>query len=454
MIFAPATRRATAAEWLGQPIWLTLLYGQSRAAGNAAGTNVCDASTTSAEEPDLVLRMACPGSPGMTVGRLYLPEWSHVLLPYLDCPPLTRFPTPDGLPGFFAIGQHHGSSLWWRTAQDRALGRPLKRRVLMACGVGGRSIAELSKGAPPITGAHDTLNVGQLDTFVCYDRMIGMVTRLRDLCLRNHGVPLRIESVRWLQGEADGGDGTPEATYEAAQRALYADLRADLAAICGQTEPFPIISDFVPAQGTGEGNPIAFAQERVALANADGLSYGIGPVYQHAFASASHMSPQGVILLAERFARAEEDLLAGIAPSWLRSTLQIDGSRILVNLIGAQGAAVADTKLLPDAGNLGFRLSGGNGATITGVTVETARIVIQCSAAPGGGATFRYAFDGPGNDDPALDGNSDGNFTNDFGETGRCGAWGNIRDSSAIASARLSGQFIYRFLSSFRATIA
>jgi hypothetical protein len=446
MIFAPAIRRITAAEWLGQPIWLTLLYGQSRAAGNADGTTNCDVSTTTAEEPELVLRMACPASPGMAFGRDYREEWSHILLPYVDCPPLARFPTPEGLPGFFALGQNHGSSLWWRAAQDRALGRPLKRRVLMAAGVGGRPIADLKKGAPPFVGA--------FDTFGCYDRMIRMVTRLRDLCLRNHGVPLRIETVRWMQGERDGALGTPEATYEAEQRAMFADLRADLAAICGQAEPFPILFDFVPAQGSGEGNPIAFAQERVALANADGLSYAIGPIYWLGYATASHMSSQGVILLAELFARAEEGLLAGVAPSWLRSAIQIDGSRILVNLIGAQGAAVADTTLLPDPGDLGFRLSGGNGATITGVTVETARIVIQCSAAPGGGASFRYAFDGPGNDDPALDGDLDGNFTNDFGETGRAGAWGNIRDSSAIPSARLSGQFLYRFLSSFRATIA
>jgi len=423
--------------WDGVPIEMIVLYGQSRADNRAEGTNVCFAWATTARNPEMALMMNAPSEPGLPFERPYEARWSTRFEPLVDCGPQQGFICDvggvDTLVQFLQLGQSAGPMTYRFAARDANGEGPQRRWLFLAAGVGGLSIAQLSKGASPFVGTHGT--------FVPYARMIAAVTQANTLATTVYGVPLVVRAVLWAQGERDGVLGTAPATYKAAMATLAADVTADIQTITGQVAAPLFATDLVPPPGDGSGNttPISMAQAEGVLEDVTGRVYGIGPVYQHPFLSPSHMSVAGVVAWSEQWANALYPLMRdGTAPTWLRyGTPSVAGNVITLPTIGAQGDLVLDVTTLPLAPNHGFVLTG-TAAVITGVSVSGSVVTITCDASPAGG-TLGYA-------DTLAGGNAGGT-------TGYAGAYGNVRDSSGEASILVPGVTLRRFLQSFRVAL-
>jgi hypothetical protein len=93
-----------------------------------------------------------------------------------------------------------------------------RRFIASACGVGGRSIAALSKGASP--------NL--------YKRVTDAIEIAYGLA-QAEGKTYRIPAFCWLQGEAN--NATVKDTYKAALKAYRDDVHADILALTGQSPP-------------------------------------------------------------------------------------------------------------------------------------------------------------------------------------------------------------------------
>jgi hypothetical protein len=132
--------------------------------------------------------------------------------------------------------------------------------------------------------------------------------------------------------------------------------------------------------------------------------------------------------------------MRGTPPAWARFT----GFSRTANVVTVTAALpvaplVFDEVTVPAQAAKGFVLSNAPGVTITSVAIASATTIeVTLSATPPAGATLTYAFEGPGN-----------------GGVGPvAGAWGNVRDSSAVASTNVPGAVLYNFVSQWRATIA
>lgn len=416
-------------DYLGRPIHVVLAYGQSRANNSAEGTAECFAWATRIQDLERGVMMEAPAMPGLPFERDFQTASATRFVPLRDCSSV--------LPGYTdasyrVIGQSLGPSVWWLLRRDRAGYGPEVRRAYQALGVGGTSVAQLSKGAAPY--------VGSWGTFVIYDRAMAAITRMRDLARAVHGVEIIVDAVLWLQGEQDGNLGTARATYRTAMQTLFNNLRTDIAVITGQTSPIPIIMDFTPVEGAGSNQAaeVQMGQHEHAQANADGLTYSIGPSYWHEFRSASHMSVGGVVLLAERFGRAMDALRRGTAPryAFIGSTAT-DATGITVTLNLPSNPVVYDAVTVPAATNWGFTLAG-TAATITGVSITGPNTVRVATSASAAGGTLEYATSGPGNSS---------------GATGFCGGYGNLRDATRVASEFVPGINLFNFVASWKGTV-
>jgi hypothetical protein len=415
---------------------MVALYGQSRADNRAEGQFKFYAPSRTAQQPDLALRMRGPSSPGLPFERPYEARWTDRFEPMRDGTGLDRWPTlVNGVENNFAylqLGQSAGSLLWRMVDKDAAAQRPPRRWLFLAGGIGGASIAVLSKGGSD-TFAHGT--------FSPYQRFMDAVTQANRVARSVYGVPLIVDAVVWAQGEKDGELNTPPATYQAALAQLVVDLTGDLQATTGQAAPPYFVTDLIPPRGTGNGQytAISQAQEAATLADTTGLLHAFGPLYHLPFKSSQHHSVEGVVLWGEMIAEAVYPLItAGVSPTWLRrGTISVSGSTITIPTIGAQGPLVLDTMTVPLAPNHGFHLSG-TAATITGVSVSGTTITITCSASPTGG-TLHYAG--------ILAGG------NNNGATGYAGAYGNVRDSYGVPSALVPNNTLRRFLAAFQVVL-
>jgi hypothetical protein len=137
-----------------------------------------------------------------------------------------------------------------------------QRLVGNEAGIGGKAIAELSKGASP----------------EYYDRLTDLATlgkSVADGLSATYGIGALI----WMQGESD--QTTSRATYLAAMRALYADFIADVAVgICSQTEPPALFTYQTVARNVNyDGTDLGVQMAQLDMATQDAGVYMIGPIY-------------------------------------------------------------------------------------------------------------------------------------------------------------------------------
>ena len=426
------------------PVEIVLVYGQSRAGDHSEGTAICYPAMVGRTSDRLAMlnNVRAPGGP-YEADFVSTGYYASAFTTLTDC----RYGTwvSDGAGGYTGhtnvvgdpVGQSLASMAFYLDAQDVAAGRPLCRRIFIAAGVGGRTLAQLSKGAAPWAGG--------FGTFVIYDRLRRMVQRAVALASALWGQSCRIGSVLWLQGEAEFAIGTTQAAYTTGLLQLISDLRTDLAADTGNASPFPFIMDQVSSDLKGGANPASLAQDAIAAANADGWTYSLGASYGMPFNASdptgtgtAHMTAQGVVAWGEAFGMAREAIRAGTPRGLCRVT---SASRV-GNVVTLQasvpvGSLVIDTTTMPDPGSYGFKLRDTGGATISSVAVSGSSITVTLSQAPAGGATLEYAHENPSGvvGSGAASVNRLDGYTDIAGIPAKtAGAWGCIRDQRAEVS--------------------
>lgn len=425
-------------------VYCTLAYGQSRADNRSEGTGIVYTTTKYSRNNTRVFMMDNDRAPGHQFEADFAPTEGSSLVPFFD----GRNNTSSGTPTSKSpLGQSLGSSLVLLDALEEADGEDQRRRMYMATGEGGRLLSELQKGAIAF--------VGSGGTFVIYDRIFKMLTRAQTFSTALE-LGFVVEAIYFLQGEADASNGvmTSKEVYKSLRTQLFSDLRADIVTQTGQTTPVEIITDIVAGtptgtSGAGVGSDVLIAQVEMAVENADGHTWCVGPNYQLPFFSSEHMSTDGVTLLGEMFARARYKVRLGQTPSFLYATdYSLVGNTITITCNVPTTPLVIDTTNLPNAtgtsatGHVlykGFEVTDGSGVTITNVSVNDTQIVLTLSGIPTGTVRVRYAMNGLGN------------TTYTDTATGRTdihtpGSWGNIRDSQAIASYFVPNAYLRNFL--------
>lgn len=430
-----------------ETIYVTFAYGQSRASDRAEGNGIVLNTTAYVRNNTRIFMMDNARAPGHALEADFNLTDANNLVPFYDG---RGNNSSGGATANSPLGQSLGSSLVYLDMLEEAAGDAQKRRSYISAGEGGRLISEISKGADPW--------VGSGGTFVIYDRLIKMLTRTQSLAA-SRGFATKVECIYFLQGEADANNGvmTPKAVYTAARNQLFADMRADVVTLTGQTEPVEILTDItactaIGGVGRGVGSDVIIAQVEMAIANADSHTWCVGPGYYLPFFATQHMTKEGVVMLAEMFAHARHQLQQGATPNFLYATdFSLVGNTITITCNVPEPPLLIDETTVPAATGTnsggavlvdGFELTDGSSRTITSITCGTNTITLTLSGTPSGTVRLRYAMNGMGNT-AYTDTN-----------TGRTdvmtpGSWGNIRDSRDTASYFVSGGHIRNFLCPF-----
>jgi hypothetical protein len=137
-----------------------------------------------------------------------------------------------------------------------------QRMVGNEAGIGGKTLAELSKGASP----------------EYYDRLTDLATLGKSVAT-GLSATYGIAAFLFMQGESD--QTTTYASYLAAMRQLYADFLADVAVgICDQTEPPAMFTYQTVARNVNyDGTALGVQMAQLDMATQDAGVYMIGPIY-------------------------------------------------------------------------------------------------------------------------------------------------------------------------------
>ncbi|WP_201283138.1 hypothetical protein [Klebsiella pneumoniae] len=140
---------------------------------------------------------------------------------------------------------------------------PDRLLVVSSCGVNGRTIEALSKGADP----------------ELYNRITQAVSQIKAIA-EGDGKTFGIGAFCFLQGEWNystsyGGDGTREG-YKALQRQLYSDFVSDF---CSQQQPPAMFTYQTSATYTSDSHELGVGMAQLDLATEGGNIYGVCPSY-------------------------------------------------------------------------------------------------------------------------------------------------------------------------------
>lgn len=281
-----------------------------------------------------------------------------------------------------------------------------QRLVASEAGIGGKTIAELSKGASP-----DYFN-RLLECATLGETVAGADT---------YG----IAAFLWMQGESD--QTTNKATYLAALRALYADFLADVAVAIAAQDKMPAMFTYqTVARNTNyDGVDLGVQMAQLDMATTDDGVYMVGPIYNVPDSNNIHLPTNGYRWVGAQFGKVMHRVLTR-GHRWkplhpLRITRR--AAEILVDLhvpyppiaseafwrsttTGGENTATTHT-------DLGFSVVTSAGGTLEIDTVTLAsgtQVLITLAAPPPAGTTVyvRYADGahvGSGNirdSDPAL----------------------------------------------------
>lgn len=436
-------------DWWDSDWHITGTHGQSRSANAAEGTDVCYAPTEVALSPGQHIMMNNDRAPGHDPEEDWYEYQASDITDFVDG--RGTLANPKQRP----LGQSLGTLMERLKDADVANGRSAKRRLYYAGGEFGKKISTLTKQADPF-------DFGDGVAVQLYERNLRMLNRSAQLA-RAYGRNPIVETMLFLQGEADGdkrkGTQTALSTYKTQLAQLIADFRADIPVITGQTSPFEFIMDFVASvpmspnlNGCGVGVPATLAQIELAIENSDGHTWSIGPNYWLPFFGAEHMAVESVVRLAEMFGLARALLFDGGQPTFLYAkTFSVVDNLIIIECNVPVGSLTFDTTELPDATGTsldniqfvkGFEVTSDEGITITDVSLNDNFITITLSARPTQAPfSVGYAYNGFGNVD----------YVDVV--TGRSlqtpGAWGNVRDERATNSLMVPGAKLRNYLSQF-----
>lgn len=240
--------------------------------------------------------------------------------------------------------------------------------ILLSCGVGGQSLASLSKGASP----------------EYYNRIISGLTQIRDHATFA-GKEFSVALIKYTQGEQDYSDGTggdhPDvASYMAGVQQLRDDINADIETIFanGQKPPAFFLSQTSGQFTTDTTNlHVGTAQLRL-VSEVDGF-FPVSPNYPVVDVTSAHPDNNGYRWLGQYEGRAWSQVLVhGRRPNIVyprRATWEAATGEVIIDLCSTGGPVVAgqpwDGFTQTDLDNFG--ISAKAGATV--VALDNVRLV-------------------------------------------------------------------------------
>lgn len=190
-----------------------------------------------------------------------------------------------------AVNGWRKQQLAWRGLLSDAT----RRLVGTACGVGGKSIEQLSKGASP----------------ELFNRLRGAANATKTLATTASGT-YGVTAVLWLQGEHNSAYATgtsDRATYKALQATLQADVTADIATtIAGQTAPPAFFCYQTSATAVSDALFLSIPQAQLESALELNDWYLVTPSYP-VTDKALHLDPNGYRWLGQQFGKVMHQVL-------------------------------------------------------------------------------------------------------------------------------------------------
>lgn len=246
-----------------------------------------------------------------------------------------------------------------------------------APGLGGQTIAQLSKGTGP------------------YNRLLAQVSGAKiaaNAAVKTYSV----QTIAWIQGEQDAEVGTTRAAYLAALLQLRADLDADIKAITGQTTPV----QFLLYQTS---HRIVDSAGRIALAQMDAvrqspLFHFVTPAWMFPRYDYVHLTATGYNWMGRYFGRALFQMCEGYEPdtltplsatvstgsATLRVKYRVPTAPIMLGSAALPGVQDHGMRVIDEAGAIGISDS----RVVDGDTIE-----LTLSRAPGTNARWRVGLD-------------------------------------------------------------
>ena len=241
--------------------------------------------------------------------------------------------------------------------------------ILLSCGVGGQSLASLSKGASP----------------EYYNRIISGLTQIRDHATFA-GKEFSVALIKYTQGEQDYADGTggdhPDvASYMAGVQQLRDDINADIEAIFanGQKPPAFFISQTSGRLMTTSSTNLHVGTAQLRLVTEVDGFFPVTPNFPVVNVTSAHPDNNGYRWLGQYEGRAWSQVLVhGRRPNIVyprRATWEAATGEIVIDLCSTGGPVVAgqpwDGFTQTDLDNFG--ISAKVGATV--VALDNVRLV-------------------------------------------------------------------------------
>jgi hypothetical protein len=222
--------------------------------------------------------------------------------------------TPGETPGEGAVN-------YFRRAYLQQLGLPSNsacRFVLTNCGIGGKTIAELSRGANPDI----------------YNRLLNAASYVQQTA-QSLGLSYQVGAMIWTQGEQDVQDGTSYASYLASLQQLQADFLADVVqGIAKQAQGVTIPWFSAQPDWSNPNGSTDVYQAILDWANTPGSNFYLaGPLFQYPDHGV-HLTSNGYRWHGNQVGRAMTDVLLN-RTGWnalYMTGATVSGSSILVDL--------------------------------------------------------------------------------------------------------------------------
>lgn len=239
---------------------------------------------------------------------------------------------------------------------------------------GGETIARLSKGA------------------VWYQQLIDHVQAQYDLSVAD-GKTYAMQSVAWMQGEADAANGVSRDVYKAAMVQLQQQIDSDVKAITGQTEDVIMLSYQTRAFGTIEQRKeIALAQWEAAR-ESNGMIVVAGPVYQLEI-SAQHLTNVGSQRFGRTLGRAFKQIVVDeVAPDTLNpKSCTAVGTALTMRFDVPTLPLIFDTVEIAALTDMGFHVFDDTGdLTLSSIAIDGSTVTMTVNRTLGANPKIAYA---------------------------------------------------------------
>lgn len=263
---------------------------------------------------------------------------------------------------------------------------PSRLFVASSCGVSGRTIEQLSKGADP----------------GFYLRLVQAAQGVKNIA-NAEGATYCIPAIVWMQGEfnyiPDRGGNTTKASYKAQLLAQSALWTADIIqAIADQTAPPAIITYQTGASFTRDDNDLSIGMAQWELSQEQPNWFMASPYYPYTDKS-GHLDPNGYRWLGHQLGKVFHRVVT-LGQEWKPLSprnVTISGTEVLIDFHVPCPPLVWDKPYVnlvaTDYVDKGFRVKDNSGViAIRSVEIVAETVVkIVLASAPGAGARVKYA---------------------------------------------------------------